>query len=269
MADKSILDDDSVQLLLSEGKIEAAIEIAKSKRPKSELTDDEIKAQEKVMEFEKRVKARRTANTGGLLSDDMPMENPEETHMMPDGTIMPGATHEEYEQEMLPEDTSAPLESDEAMEDNYIDFIVDESLDEDEEDYLYQKLEGDEQLSVIFDKVLEVASEFAGSGPIEGPGTGVSDSIPARLSDGEFVFTAKAVEEIGVDNLQQMMETAEMQADEEPMRQARRSGGYMTEDLREGMTVAPEKTYDLDKAEVEDTNNRINDKMITGGVPIR
>ena len=39
--------------------------------------------------------------------------------------------------------------------------------------------------------------EFSGSGPIEGPGTEKSDSIPARLSDGEFVFTAKATEEIG------------------------------------------------------------------------
>ncbi len=30
-------------------------------------------------------------------------------------------------------------------------------------------------------------------GPINGPGTGTSDDIPAMLSDGEFVFTAKAV----------------------------------------------------------------------------
>ena len=30
-------------------------------------------------------------------------------------------------------------------------------------------------------------------GKIDGPGTGTSDSIPARLSDGEFVMTAKAV----------------------------------------------------------------------------
>ena len=65
---------------------------------------------------------------------------------------------------------------------------------------LMSKLQQDEQLSMLFDKVVEVASEFAGSGPVEGPGSGVSDSIPARLSDGEFVFTAKAVEEIGADN---------------------------------------------------------------------
>jgi hypothetical protein len=34
-------------------------------------------------------------------------------------------------------------------------------------------------------------------GAINGPGTGTSDSIPARLSDGEFVMTAKAVRGAG------------------------------------------------------------------------
>ena len=38
---------------------------------------------------------------------------------------------------------------------------------------------------------------FAGGGEVEGPGTGVSDSVPARLSDGEFVVTAKAVRGAG------------------------------------------------------------------------
>jgi len=102
---------------------------------------------------------------------------------------------------------------DEEMEDNYLDFIVDEALSEEEEDMLMSKLEQDEQLSMLFDKVLEVASEFAGSGPVDGPGSGVSDSIPARLSDGEFVFTAKATEEIGADELMRMMKDAEANAD--------------------------------------------------------
>ncbi len=35
------------------------------------------------------------------------------------------------------------------------------------------------------------------TGKIDGPGTGTSDSIPAMLSDGEFVFTAKAVRGAG------------------------------------------------------------------------
>jgi hypothetical protein len=34
-------------------------------------------------------------------------------------------------------------------------------------------------------------------GAINGPGTGTSDSIPAMLSDGEFVLTAKAVRGMG------------------------------------------------------------------------
>ena len=57
------------------------------------------------------------------------------------------------EQEMLP---------DEEMEDNYMDFILDEALTEEEEDMLMSKLEQDEQLAMLFDKVVEVASEFAG-----------------------------------------------------------------------------------------------------------
>ena len=35
------------------------------------------------------------------------------------------------------------------------------------------------------------------NGPISGPGTGTSDDVPAMLSDGEFVFTAKAVRALG------------------------------------------------------------------------
>ena len=163
------------------------------------------------------------AEGGSLLADDMVMEEEavsEEmpTHQMPDGTEMPGATHEEYEASM------PDMESDDDMEDNYMDFILDEALEESEEQYLMEQLEANPELSMIFDKVFDVASEFAGSGPVDGPGSGVSDSIPARLSDGEFVFTTKAVEEIGADNLQQMMEDAEASADQ---RQPVAYGGYM------------------------------------------
>jgi hypothetical protein len=106
------------------------------------------------------------------------------------------------------------MESDDDMEDNYTRFIMEEALSEEEEDMLTSKLEQDEQLSMLFDKIIDVAQEFAGSGPVNGPGSGVSDSIPARLSDGEFVFTAKAVEEIGEDSLMSMMKDAEAKADE-------------------------------------------------------
>jgi hypothetical protein len=114
------------------------------------------------------------------------------------------------------------MEPDGEMEDNYTRFIMEEALTEDEEDMLMSKLEQDEELAMLFDKVIDVAQEFAGSGPVEGPGSGVSDSIPARLSDGEFVFTAKAVEEIGADNLMAMMKDAEAKADE---RQPLQKGG--------------------------------------------
>jgi len=123
-----------------------------------------------------------------------------------------------------------PMESDDDMEDGYTRFIMEEALSEEEEDMLMSKLEQDEELSMLFDKVIDVAQEFAGSGPVEGPGSGVSDSIPARLSDGEFVFTAKAVEEIGEDTLMSMMKDAEAKADE---RQGMRIGGIMLDENSE------------------------------------
>ena len=129
-----------------------------------------------------------------------------------------------------------PMLPDEEMEDNYLDFIIDEALTEEEEDMLTSKLEQDEQLSMLFDKVLEVASEFAGSGPVEGPGSGVSDSIPARLSDGEFVFTAKATKEIGADELMRMMKDAEANADK---RQQMQTGGPMEEETMTTQTNEP------------------------------
>jgi hypothetical protein len=39
----------------------------------------------------------------------------------------------------------------------------------------------------------------AAGGPVSGPGTGTSDSIPAMLSNGEFVMKAKAVKAYGLD----------------------------------------------------------------------
>jgi len=45
------------------------------------------------------------------------------------------------------------------------------------------------------------AKAFAGGGYVDGPGTSTSDSIPARLSRGEYVVRASAVRRIGVSNL--------------------------------------------------------------------
>ena len=129
-----------------------------------------------------------------------------------------------------------PMESDQEMEDNYTQFIMEEALTEKEEDMLMSKLEQDEELAMLFDKVIDVAQEFAGSGPVEGPGSGVSDSIPARLSDGEFVFTAKATEEIGADELMRMMKDAEAAADK---RQEMQTGGPVEEETMTTQTNEP------------------------------
>ena len=110
----------------------------------------------------------------------------------------------EMNSEMLP---------DEEMEEEYVDYVVESTLDDEDKNYLNRALEKDAKLSEIFDQVVESATEFTGSGTVEGPGTGISDSIPARLSDGEFVFTAKATEEIGEDRLMSMMKEAEARAD--------------------------------------------------------
>ena len=174
-------------------------------------------------------------NDGKISGKDFELlrEEKQEGGLMPEpvneqmSTLMEGNKEQENpEQNMIP---------DEEMEDNYLDFIIDEALSEEEEDMLMSKLEQDEQLSMLFDKVIEVASEFAGSGPVEGPGSGVSDSIPARLSDGEFVFTAKSVEEIGADNLMAMMKEAEMRADE---RQRMQDGGDVEEEM---VTIQPDQ----------------------------
>jgi hypothetical protein len=147
------------------------------------------------------------------------------------------------------------MKSDDDMEDNYTRFIMEEALSEEEEDMLMSKLEQDEELSMLFDKIIDVAQEFAGSGPVEGPGSGVSDSIPARLSDGEFVFTAKAVEEIGEDILMSMMKDAEAKADE---RQGLAEGG-MPED--NNVNVQADTLLGMDMSP-DPTQEAINENMI-------
>jgi phage-related protein len=45
---------------------------------------------------------------------------------------------------------------------------------------------------------------FATGGYVSGPGTGTSDSIPARLSNGEFVMRKEAVDRLGKENLDRL-----------------------------------------------------------------
>jgi len=105
------------------------------------------------------------------------------------------------------------LEDDMSMEDDSdVDGILDtSSLSEEEEIVLDEAIEMHPELEAIIPKI--VATEFTEDELVEGPGDGTSDSIPALLSDGEFVFTAKAVKSLGVDTLRDMMAQAEADYD--------------------------------------------------------
>ena len=171
-----------------------------------------------------------------------------------------GGSMDDQMQMIIAREETPNMLPDEQMEDNYLDFIIDEALDEEEESMLMSKLEQDEQLSMLFDKVLEVASEFAGSGPVEGPGSGVSDSIPARLSDGEFVFTAKATEQIGADELMRMMKDAEAAADRQGMeeRKTMAHGGPHNEDRMQQETDQFGRPLDVDLTRDEIEKNMMS-----------
>ena len=157
------------------------------------------------------------------IEEDFPIEENLTATDIPEDTY-PNATPEEIEEAQEP---------DEEMEDGYMEFVLNEALDPEEQEYLMNSLEADPQLSQIFDKVVETASEFSGAGEVQGPGDGISDSIPARLSDGEFVMTQKATEQLGPDNLQTLMDEAERAYDGGLMREGRYLGGIMSSDEEE------------------------------------
>ena len=120
--------------------------------------------------------------------------------------------------ELAPEaETSLEMQMEEAMpqgEEGEMDVQaqVDTSVLDSEEEQLLEEVI--EMHPGIMDVIVKLtAKEFTGSGEVDGPGTGTSDSIPAMLSDGEFVFTAKAVKQIGVDKLRKQMKAAEEEYD--------------------------------------------------------
>lgn len=169
----------------------------------------------------------------------MPAEIPEDTY----DNISPEEAEEQAE-DMLPDDE---------MEEEYLDFVTQEILEEDEQEYLFKALDDDPRLEEILDKVILSATEFAGSGEVEGPGTGISDSIPARLSDGEFVFTRKATDQIGADNLQKMMDDAERAYDGGLMAMA--EGGMAEDPQRQIMdTTSP---YAVQKETEDDVERQM------------
>jgi hypothetical protein len=120
--------------------------------------------------------------------------------------------------ELTPEaETSLEMQMEEAMpqgEEDEMDVQaqVDTSVLDSEEEQLLEEVI--EMHPGIMDVIVKLtAKEFTGEGEVDGPGTGTSDSIPAMLSDGEFVFTAKAVKQIGVDRLRKQMKAAEQEYD--------------------------------------------------------
>jgi len=208
-----------------------AYQIFLKEQKERERIEDEKRRDAAMEKAAAEFKNRTIKNKGGMLSDDedrmsykeggkgieaLRKEAPEVVARM--GYEEGGSMDAQMTDMMPAESMPMPAEemdmvSDEQMEQDHLDFIINESLDQEEESYLMQALQADDRLSMIFDKVMDTASEFSGDGPVEGLGSGVSDSIPARLSDGEFVITAKATDEIGSDNLQNMMDSAEEVSD--------------------------------------------------------
>jgi len=112
-------------------------------------------------------------------------------------------------------ETSLEIQMEDAMPENNDmdeDSVLDTSmLSEEEKTQLNEAVEMHPELESIIPKI--VVTEFSGEGEVDGPGTGTSDSVPAMLSDGEFVFTAKSVKQIGVDKLRKQMRAAEEEYD--------------------------------------------------------
>ena len=219
-------------------------------------------------------------NDGDITGEDFAILREERKSKQEGGTAIDNQMadmmpEEKTEEQKAIENAQVP---DEMMEENYVDFLIDEALDDEEEEMLMEELQANPKLSMLFDKVMEVAMEFSGSGPVEGPGSEVSDSIPARLSDGEFVFTAKSVKEIGADNLMAMMKQAEAQADQRQMAQ---EGGLMEEEetvmpvqqepVRQDIRVTKETVGSQASVQEEDdlVGDELKKQMLSGRPHVR
>jgi|DEB0MinimDraft_6_1074348.scaffolds.fasta_scaffold17437_2 hypothetical protein len=167
-----------------------------------------------------------------------------------DGGPMPVDTYDNISPEEEKQQAKDMLPDDE-MEEEYVDYVAEEVLEPEEQEYLFKVLDEDPKLEGILDKIILNATEFAGSGEVEGPGTGISDSIPARLSDGEFVITRKATDQIGADNLQKMMDDAERAYDGGLMGMA--NGG----EAGTNPFVNPEEIYGVPKDGEEDIQRQM------------
>ena len=77
-------------------------------------------------------------------------------------------------------------------------------------------------------------------------------NIPARLSDGEFVFTKKATDQIGADNLQTMMDDAERAYDGGLMRKA--IGGIVNDPMQDSNLPTDQMSEEELKKQMLDAN---------------
>ena len=122
------------------------------------------------------------------------------------GSMLAPEAELNFEDEMMEEEM--PMEGEE-------DILA--GLSPEDQEILFQAMsdypELEEILNTISNNTSSDSDIFDTEGSVEGPGTGTSDSIPAKLSDGEFVFTAKATQQLGVDKLRKMMAKAEEDAE--------------------------------------------------------
>ena len=187
-------------------KQEQELEAYKAKDRKVEMAIGGVVGNESISKYNQRPDYQAYAE-GDIVEDEMSDED------------MPPMKELEVEEESLLQpmgmDDEMPMDDEEDITDEDLesmDAIIDTSaLSEEEEQLLDEAVDMHPELEAIIPKL--VATEFTDDGEVEGPGTGTSDSIPALLSDGEFVFTAKAVKNIGVDKLRKMMKQAEADYD--------------------------------------------------------
>jgi TP901 family phage tail tape measure protein len=103
-----------------------------------------------------------------------------------------------------------------------------------------------------------VDKKKASGGHITGPGTGTSDSIPAMLSNGEYVIRANAVKTIGVDTLNKLNQADRLGFAAGGMVRAYRNGG-MARGYNNGGFISDSGWYDASpNLPVDKKGNRLN-----------
>ena len=183
--------------------------------------DAKIKARIGELQYNKIIMNKanvKKAATGGLMGGDPRLGKVEDVgyqayaeggEVEDKGMTIPELSPEaETSMEMQMEDAMIPSEDNEMNVEAQVDTSV---LTSDEEQLLEEVIEMHPNIMDVIVKL--TTKEFTGEGEVDGPGTGTSDSIPAMLSDGEFVFTAKATKQLGVDRLRKMMKSAEAEYD--------------------------------------------------------